>query len=117
MKIQSFMSSLCMAAHTLIHILTTKRKLNIDLMILYITGITTNLLNYGTCNKYLIILDKSVMSIGACIDLYYIYKPEEYILLFFTLVFYFLSIITKNVYFRSWTHITITILHNTMIEV
>ena len=110
MKIQTFISSLCMAGHTLIHVLTTTKQINKKLLVFYTTGITISLLNHHG-KVY-----KCIMTIGACIDIYYITNPEEYFLFFIAICCYCIAKITRFTYFHSCAHVAVTVLHNTLLE-
>jgi len=83
---------------------------------LYFTGVLTSILNYSMDNKeYYKVLDRTVMTVGGCIDLYYIVYNNldgEYIFfLILSISCYFLSKLTKVVFFHVCAHYFISILH------
>jgi hypothetical protein len=81
----------------------------------YLLGLTTSVLNHGFKTRPLQILDRSVMKVGAVIDLFYITDEYQFILWFCAIYFYFFSKIIKNTTFHVFAHIFVTGLHNNIL--
>lgn len=82
---------------------------------MYITGCITSLLNhyFQSKNKYLQTLDRSVMTIGAVNDLFYMYDSYTFSLWFASIYFYTYSKILKNLGlpFHVLAHVFVTLCH------
>jgi len=110
-----FVSSVCMVIGNVPFIIISQNNI---LKIIYTLGLTTSCLNhyYQSKCKTLQILDRTVMTVGACIDLVYMDTLFEFILWYSAIYFYFFSKTLKSVGFKYtfhfFSHFLVTILHN-----
>ena len=110
-------SSICMVICNVPYIIISPASF---LKYIYIVGLTTSVLNHATRNRRLQILDRTVMTAGACIDLIYIRNSHEFMLWFAAIYFYFFSKVLKqldeqSVYLHVLSHASVTVLHNYML--
>ena len=113
-----FVSSLLMVVGNVPFIIISQNNI---LMILYTTGLVTSCLNhyYQSKCKTLQILDRTVMTVGACIDLVYMDTLLEFILWYSAIYFYFFSKTLKIVGFKDtfhmFSHFLVKLLHNQLL--
>ena len=83
----------------------------------YLLGIITSVLNHGNANTHLFIyLDRSVMAVGAVMDIFYMDTIYKWILWSLAIKCYFISKLTGNKYFHVGAHFFVTILHNLILS-
>ena len=113
-----FVSSLLMVVGNVPFIIISQNNI---LKILYTTGLVTSCLNhyYQSKCKFLQRIDRSVMTIGAIIDLVYMDTLLEFILWYSAIYFYFFSKTLKSLGFQDtfhvFSHLFVTLLHNQLL--
>jgi hypothetical protein len=86
--------------------------------IVCISGVTTSLLNHGTNNNYYLrFLDRIVIMFSAVLYMFYLNDIYNKILLYTAISSYFLSKITKVIYFHIFSHFLYIIFHNNLLKI
>ena len=111
-----FGSSVCMTLSTIVCSVALRYKVNKFLLFLYLFGDFTSMWNHGTHSMIARRVDRTVMAVGACIDLYYITDLRRLLFLMASISCYFISKTCKTEEMRiSWhtnAHLWVSILHN-----
>ena len=102
-------SSFCMFFSTILNKKRSSKKL------FYTLGNTTSILNHSTTSNFTKNLDRTVMCIGAGLDLYFIKQRVHYLYLFLSISSFFMAKKKKKVIWHVSAHFWITILHNQLI--
>jgi len=84
--------------------------------IVCISGVTTSLLNHGTGNYYLRLLDRVVITVSAVTYMFYLNDLYNRILLYIAISCYFLTKLTKIMYFHALSHFLYIIFHNNLLK-
>ena len=121
-----FKTSILMFGSTALAALFMKHSVNKILLALYFFGDTTSILNHGMNSRLAQRLDRIVMAVGACCDLYYMKNitDKKY---FGICVASFLSSISSyfiskiflksRIVFHASAHFWVTVLHTTQLFV
>ncbi len=80
----------------------------------YLLGLTTSLLNHGCSSRLFQVADRTVMALGFFVSLYYMNDIYEVQLLSLSAFCYFMSKLTKIVYFHVLSHFLKTLTINSI---
>ena len=109
-----FVSSICMVLGNVPFIFISQQHTFIKSY--YLLGLTTSLLNHGYNSVFFQIADRTVMTVGFFVDLYYIMDIYELQLLLLSVICYFISKYIENPFFITFyhifSHVYVTIAHN-----
>jgi hypothetical protein len=82
-----------------------------------ISGVTSSLLNHGTNNNYYLrTLDRFIMVSGSIIYTFYTENSYNKLILYGAISCYFLSKLTKLIYFHIMSHFLYVIFHNNLLK-
>ena len=81
----------------------------------YVLGLTTSLLNHGYKSRVLVLVDRTVMTAGFFISLYYMTNIYQLLSLILSALCYFASKLTGLSYFHVVSHFLKTVMVNTIL--